>query len=344
MPNGAGDLNGKAGRSGASEPTPLERLLAARQAEKQAQRKKDTRALAALIAVAVIVVGGGVFAWLRFAPPARHHRASARTAATARATPKASPATTLRPDTANGPPLDPFAGSAADGWADGAAGITIPAAGALGRYTAAQVRAAYETTRTLLIAANLDWPTLRGGTPAAFADLLTRQQRTTFLAGLHTTALTRDGAEQNTRTWVTSFAPGSTQFVTTVIKVRGTMSARASTESGTPVLRVSFDYLFVFAVEPPGNPARWERIVQQHYGDVDFAQWDDPGGPLEPWIFDNGIGTAGAQCGTRDGYIHPDYPLGPSSGPPASGAPENPYSTAIPSTGPANSCRAVTGT
>lgn len=62
--------------------------------------------------------------------------------------------------------------------------------------------------------------------------------------------------------------------------------------------RVSFDYLFVFAVEPPGNPADWERIVQQQYGDVDFAQWDDPGGPLEPWIFDNGFGTAGCRAVT----------------------------------------------
>ncbi len=41
MPNGAGDLNGKAGGSGAGEPTPLERLVAAGQAGKQAQRKKE---------------------------------------------------------------------------------------------------------------------------------------------------------------------------------------------------------------------------------------------------------------------------------------------------------------
>jgi hypothetical protein len=319
------------GAGGNKQPSPLERLVADHQAEKQAQRKKDSRALAWLALVAVVLVGGGVFAWLRIDPP-RHH-ASARTTLAATASTAAS--ATL---------ADPFLGSPAEGWADGAAGITIPAATAHGPYTAAQVRSAYETTRKLLIAGNLNWPTLRGGPPTAFADLLTAQQRTTFLAGLHTTALAQDGTEQNTRTWVSSFAPGSTQFVTTVIKVHGTMSASATTESGTKVLRITFDYLFVFAVEPPGHPSEWMRIVQQQYGEVDFAQWDDPSGPLEPWIISNGSGTAGVQCGIRDGYIHPAYAQGPSSGPPASGAPQDPYSLATQSAGPANSCTPVTRT
>jgi hypothetical protein len=199
-------------------------------------------------------------------------------------------------------------------------------------------------TRRLLVAGNLDWPTLRGGKPAAFADLLTGQQRATFLAGLRTKALNKDGTRKNTRTWVTSFAPGSTEFVTTVIKVHGTMSARAATESGTPVLRVSFDYFFVFAVEPPGDPTGWMRIVQQQYGTVDFAPWDKPGGPLEPWVYGTGVGTAGVQCSARDGYIHPDYSRGRSPDQPASGAPKDPYATDTPSAGPAQSCQTVTGT
>jgi hypothetical protein len=76
------------------------------------------------------------------------------------------------------------------------------------------VRSAYETTRKLLIAANLDWPTLHGSAPTALAGLLTQQQRAQFLSGLHTTALNKDGTEQNTRTWVSSFAPGSTRAPT----------------------------------------------------------------------------------------------------------------------------------
>ena len=288
MPGGAG------GKEPDPELSPLERLVAAKQAERLAQRKRDSRVLVVLLAVAVVLVGGGVFAVVRVDPSlfhqaAAHKTSSAESAQSAQPSaqqvvPKASLGLAQSPLTANGPPADPFAGSPADGWADGAAGITIPAAKAHGPYTAAQVRAAYDTTRKILIAENLDSPTLRGGAPTAFADLLTKQERTLFLTGLTTRALNKNGTEQNTRTWVTSFAPGTTQFVTTVVKVRGTMSARTADDSGTVVLRITFDYLFSYAVEPPGVPADWMRIVQQRYGYVDFGQWDDPGGPLEPWL------------------------------------------------------------
>src|SRR5579862_8633865 len=335
------------------ELTPLERLVAARQAEMRSQRKRDTRVLAVLGLVAAIIVGGGVFAFVRLAPPSRHHHVSAAhhvsvaptvaPAASLLATPEAPLLTPLQSLTANGPPAFPFAGSPANAWADGAAGITIPAARPHGPYTAAEVRSAYEPTRRLLIAGNLNWPTLHGGPPTAFADLLTKQQRGQFLAGLRSTALNKDGTEQNTRTWVASFAPGSTQFVTTVVKVRGRMSASLARDSGSEMLRINFDYLFVYAVEQPGNPSNWLRVVAQESGSVDFAQWDDPGGPLEPW-YDGGGSTAGDLCGTRDGYIHPDYPQGPPPSVKPSGKPVNPYSMATPSAGPVLGCQATTGT
>ena len=52
--------------------------------------------------------------------------------------------------------------------------------------------------------------------------------------------------------------------------------------------------------------------------------------------------TAGAQCSTRDGYIHPDYPSGPPDTVQASGKPVNPYSLATPSAGAG--CQNTTGT
>lgn len=344
-------LNEEIGKSQAPEPSPLERLVAARQAEKRNQRKRDTGVLAALAVVLVVLVGGGVFTFLRLAPPSWLHHVSARakasarpiTAPSVRPTSKITLPTPFNSATMNGPPADPFTGSPADGWADGAAGIVIPAAKAHGPYSAAEVRSAYETTRKLLIAGNLSWPTLRGGAPTAFADLLTKQERTQFLAGLHTTALDKDGSEKNTRTWVSSFAPGSAQFVTTVVKVNGKMSAGTASDSGTEVLRINFNYLFVFAIEPPGKPAEWTRVVQQQYGSVDFARWDDPSGALEPWI-STGYSTAGGQCGVRDGYIHPWYPQGPPPSVQPSGTPEDPYSLATPSTGSDNGCHPVTRT
>jgi hypothetical protein len=356
MPDGAGgnqpdheeierrlrELSQEISRPRGSEPTPLERLVAAKQAEKKAQRKKDTRVLAGLVVALLLLAGGSVATWLRVAPPSwLHHRAVARAAPSARTGPKVKLATPFSTVTSQGAPSDPFADSPAAHWADGAAGITIPAAKAHGPYSAAQVRSAYETTRKMLIAGNLDWPTLRGGTPTAFEHLLIKDERADFVNGLHTTALYKDGSEKNTRTWITSFAPGSTQFVTTDVKVHGTMSASVAKESGTEVLRITVDYLFVFAVEPPGDPADWMRVVQQQSGTVDFAQWDDPGGPLEPWFGVTGS-PAGARCDTRDGYVHPDYSTGPPSTVQPSGPPVNPYSMAT--TAPGAGCQVTTGT
>jgi hypothetical protein len=341
------ELNGKISTSKNEGLSPLELLVAARQAEQRVQRKRDTRVLTLLGLAAAIIVGGGVFAWVRLAPPSRHHhvfaahQASAVASASVLTTREAPLITPLQSLTANGPPASPFAGSPASAWADGAAGITIPAARPHGPYTAAEVRSAYETTRELLIAGNLDWPTLHGGPPTAFASLLIEQERARFQAGLHSRALNKAGLEENTRAWVTSFAPGSTQFVTTVIKVHGTMSASLATDSGSEVLRIKVDYLFVFAVQQPGNRANWLRVVVQRYGYVDFAQWDDPGGPLEPFYDVSGL-TPGALCGERDGYIHPAFPQGPPPTVQPSGTPVNPYVLATPAT--TGICARTTGT
>lgn len=331
-----------------SGPSPLERLVEAQRAERKAQRKRDSRVLAAIALAAVVLIGGGVFAFVHFAPHSWRHQITAlvKSSASARASRTAAPAVKLTtqplsPFRTDGPPADPFAGTPAEHWADGVAGITIPAARAHGPYSAAQVRSAYETTRKLLIAANLDWPTLRGGSPKAFEKLLTGPELKEFLAGLHTTALYKDGAEKNTRKWITTFAPGSTKFVTMIIKVHGTMKAGVAAVTGGQVLRITVDYLFTYVVEPPGDPAGWMRIVQQQSGTVDFGRWDGQGGSFDPW-YDMSGSTAGARCDTRDGYIHPDFQTGPPSTVQPSGKPVNPYSLATEA--PGGGCFATTGT
>jgi hypothetical protein len=208
------------------------------------------------------------------------------------------------------PPADPFAGTAADHWADGSAGIDVPAARPVGGFSRAEVTAAYETTRKLLIAANLDGRTLLGAAPTAFAKLLAPPQRAVFLAGLTKTGVTSAGDPVSTRTWVASFAPGSTELVADVIKVHGTMSARAASArgSGNAVLAVDVNYLFSYAVEPPHDPSDWTRVTDHVYGSFDFAPSDNDGGALEPRdravITNSGIHG----CAAADGYIHPAYP------------------------------------
>lgn len=180
------------------------------------------------------------------------------------------------------PPADPFANTQGENWADGAAGIVIPAAHPVGGYTAAQVADAYRTTGKLLIAAALDRQTLLGGAPTAFAGLLTRQQRSQFLAGLNRTGVDKQGNKLSTRTMVTSFAPGTAQLIGPVIKVHGTMSARAAVDQRQKVLAVDVVYRFVYPVEPPGAPTDWIRVISEISGSVEFGDWAQASTPFQP--------------------------------------------------------------
>jgi hypothetical protein len=53
-----------------------------------------------------------------------------------------------------------------------------------------------------------------------FEKLLIKSELKQFLAGLHTTKVDKSGGNENSRGWITTFAPGSTKFVTRVVKGR----------------------------------------------------------------------------------------------------------------------------
>jgi hypothetical protein len=224
---------------------------------------------------------------------------------------------------------DPFAGSPAANFLDGTAGIVLPAAHPVGGYSATQVAAAYAVTRKMLIAAYLDPGTLHGGRPVAFARLLTARERSDFTAGLDLAGVSDGGHPRNARGWVTSFAPG-TQLVGSVIAVHGVMSALTARQSGRAVLRVHADYLFVYPVQRPGLPLTRMRIVTRVAVNVDFAQWSDPGGPLQPWWQLVGGGPHGIRCGINDGFVHPQFPGGQPGPVQPSGIPIDPYDQRIP--------------
>ena len=289
----------------------------------------------------VVVAGACVFAYTRFGHSAP---GSGRVNVSQTVTNGALPPGTKRssPLTDSGPPADPFASSPADKWADGAAGIVLPAARPIGQYPVSKVEYAYQTTRELLVAAALDKQTLNGGAPTAFANLLTQDQRTQFVSQLDKIGIDKYGDALSTRSWIMQFAPGTATLIGSAIKMHGTMSAVATKDSGGyPILQVKIDYLVVYAIEPPNKPADWMRVVSQFYGTVDFGSWQDADTPFEPW-WNAAPSTAGALCGTRDGFNHPDYPNANSGGVAPSGAPVNPYSFAAPSSN--GGCHATTGT
>lgn len=313
----------------------------------QPRRASSGRGRAWSLLIAVVVIGGLAAAGIELPKLALHKTPGAadNTPVKNGATPPSRPsASATRASYLATPTLAaPFLGSPAQSYADGKAGIVIPPAHAVGSYTAAQVMAAYRTTRRLLIAANLNGPTLAGGAPNAFAGLLTTQQRADFVDGLHRIGVNAHGLPRSTRGWVTSFAPGTTQLVGNVIKVHGSMEAAAGMNGQWHVLQIHADYLFVYAVEAPGNPATLMRIVVRSVVDDDFAAYDDRGGPLEPWWLLEGGGTAGARCDVQDGFVHPEFHGGPPDKVKPTGAPVNPYDQNTP---PAKNvaCQATTGT
>jgi hypothetical protein len=295
------------------------------------------RLAAALLAVLLLLAGGGLV-WLRFGHTAGRSDGSAPVPDTA----LGSILGTIAPgDLFAGASADPFLGTPANDWADGAAGIVAPPAERVGGFTAAQVAAAYATTGELVAAASLDRQTLLGGQPAALERLLTARQRATFTAGLDAHGLGKDGRPLSTRSWVASFAPGTAQLDGGVIKVSGTMDAVAVTESGRQVLRVEVNYSFVYAVEPPHNMTDWSRVVTRQYGSVDFARWDDPHGALEPWDKTVVDPRSGVACGPADGYIHPAYPGNGSITAEQSRLVIRPYTRALPAA--SGACASTTG-
>jgi hypothetical protein len=304
--------------------------LPARELRRQGRRasRRVVKAVAWTGAI-VILAGSGVFAYQHFA---KKHGGAAAAISSA---PGLSPVE----QSDGGPPADPFAGTPADQWANGAAGIVVPAATAVGPFTASQVAAAYETTRKLLIAQDLDHTALLGGAPTAFANLLVPKQRSQFIAGLDKIG-TKSGEELSTRSWVASFAPGTTALIGSVIKVHGSMSARATTDDGNSVLQIDVNYRFAYPVEPPRAPQDWMRVVREVSNSVEFGNWKGVGGSFVPWLLTK-TGDAGIRCDSVDGFIHPDYPSSSPDKVQPSGPAFNPYSL---QDQPTDKCQVTTGT
>ncbi|WP_188192956.1 hypothetical protein [Nonomuraea sp. SYSU D8015] len=210
---------------------------------------------------------------------------------------------------------DPFAGSPAESWAEGAAGFTMPEPRALGGLSKKDVLKGLERTRKLLVAAYLDKKTLLGRDPDAFAQLLDREQRGWFRDELN-------DAKHPTRHFVNSFAPGTAELITDVIKVKGRVTLGTFEEDGLRGVEVKLNHVVVYAVHRPGRPDTAVRVVTQPSGSVRL--WHDSG-RLVVWVQGWVASATPAHCGIDDGYIHPFYEDSPLDGVTPTGVPADPY-------------------
>lgn len=196
-------------------------------------------------------------------------------------------------------PAGPFAGSPAEQYADGKAGLVLPKAKAVGGVSKTRVAEGLKRVRAMLAASHLDRPTLMGGKPKALMKLLDDSDRRWFASRLDK----REKDEANTREWVTSFAPKTAELVTDVIKVHGKSSLGTFKDrNGRRGAKVKVNFLFVYAIQRPGQPQTTRRIVAHNVGEV----WLYPDGVhwVRSW---NGGGVSGARCDVGDGFVHPFY-------------------------------------
>ncbi|MFF5208114.1 hypothetical protein [Streptosporangium sp. NPDC000396] len=206
----------------------------------------------------------------------------------------------------------PFQGSPAEKFAEGIDGVVVPDAKPVKGFSTGDVRSAFLTSRRMLEAAHLDRQTLLGGKPDVFAKQLDAEQRKFFLKNLD-----HKDQKKNTRLWVTSFAPGSTELVGDVVKVQGEMAAEpGKDENGRPELWVNYEARFVYALRPAGRTSPVVRVMVFVKARHEFWR-DEPGARLRHWDGESAESwSAGAECDSPDGFLRPDYAgRGGGSGP-----------------------------
>jgi len=148
------------------------------------------------------------------------------------------------PSAAPGTPTadHPWDGSPALSWPDGAAGITLPEAKAVGVFDKDEVAAQLKAVKDFLVLANVDPKTVAGGTPQAALDLLNVNSRQ-----LVEKALAAPSVDHDPTGYLSRFNPRLAIPVTDTVKVHGKVTFEENGEKG---MVVHTDVTFVYALRP----------------------------------------------------------------------------------------------
>ncbi|MFD5144924.1 hypothetical protein [Streptomyces sp. NPDC058401] len=240
------------------------------------------------------------------------------------------PAETARPSAAPTPVdpdrptlTDPFRGSPALQWADGAAGIEVPEAQAAGGMTKEQVAEALAKAKQFLVAANLDPATLHGERPETALALLDPK------LGEYKTkleeALRHSSAENDPLDLFTRYDPAELTLVGEVVKVRGRMWVEPGDRAGKAHVKTDYTFVYPF-VKAKAGADQVERTVLRReitFSIADTRTWVATAGKL--WIETNYRNIGNSACETVDGLLHPRFDDDAPTGPTPSGTPVDPY-------------------
>ncbi|MER6286369.1 hypothetical protein [Streptomyces sviceus] len=292
------------------------------------QQKKSRRGLWSVLAVAV-AVGVAVVAVKPSLVPGDPFGARTSSEAASSPLPQETAAPTAAPsaEPSQVPTLDdPFAGSPAKRWADGAAGIAVPRAKAVGGRSAAKVEQVLELTKKLLVESNLDPATLRGERPRAALDVLDPLQKD--VRGLLETGL-RKPDEKHDPLWMFSrFDPKEVRPVGDVVKTRGRMTFKAGDHAS---VAVHADYTFVYPVVQTNGSTEVTRTIIRRILDVEIsdpAKYQVTPGKLTVVNWDQDINNSA--CEVYDGYLHPSFSSAEPTGPDPTGPTSDPYDRSKP--------------
>lgn len=240
------------------------------------------------------------------------------------------PAETARPSAApsrvdpDRPTLkEPFRGSPAVQWADGAAGIEVPEATALGGLSKEQVADGLARAKQFLVTANLDPATLRGERPQAALDLIDPAQGQ--LLELLERALAHPGKEQDPLQMFVRTDGPEAKLIGDVVKVRGRLSVQPGDAAGQ--VDVLADYTFVYPmVQTKAGADEVSRSImrrQMKFTIADPKKWRVKAGTVQLGDYLYDIGNSA--CFVYDGYLHPQFSGQDQPGPAPSGTPVDPY-------------------
>ncbi|WP_328964910.1 hypothetical protein [Streptomyces virginiae] len=200
---------------------------------------------------------------------------------------------------------EPFRGSPAADWANGAEGITLPEAGAVGWMSAAQVEQALARSRDFLVTSGLDRGVLRGERPEKAIALINPHQKD--VQDLLKTAFQTPTEQNDPLLLFSRFQPSRTQLVGDVVKTQGRLTYR---EGERGALQVTADVTFVYPVtraDAGGDDEIVRTIVRREL----VLSWDDPDKvTTEPGTFSivsYKYDMTNGGCGAPTGYLTPPF-------------------------------------
>ncbi|QKW19546.1 hypothetical protein HUT16_11145 [Kitasatospora sp. NA04385] len=148
--------------------------------------------------------------------------------------------------TAVADPGNPFAGLPG-GYADGQAGLGLPAATATAHFTGSQVQRALDSVQHYLVLSELAPATLTANETAQVRAMITAGELTQYD---DSTNSPRDDQHHAATGWMVRFDPGQIALATDTVKVTGNVRVG---ELDADTLEVTADHTLVYALRPAGT-------------------------------------------------------------------------------------------